>query len=30
MSTATNQREVSKGGSRDAQVRFPEYQEGTE
>jgi len=25
-SAATNQRGVSKGGSREAQVRFPEYQ----
>src|SRR6218665_964747 len=30
MSTATNQRVFSKRGSREAQVRFPEYQEGTE
>src|SRR6218665_428430 len=29
-SAATNQRGVSKGGSREAQVRIPEYQEGTE
>ena len=29
-SAATNQRVFSKGGSREAQVRFPEYQEGTE
>ena len=29
-SAATNQRGVDKGGSREAQVRFPEYQEGTE
>ena len=28
-SAATNQRGV-RGGSREAQVRFPEYQEGTE
>ena len=27
---ATNQRGVSKEGSREAMVRFPEYQEGTE
>src|SRR6218665_2370463 len=27
-SAATNQRGVSKGGSREAQVRIPEYQEG--
>src|SRR6218665_278434 len=29
-SAATNQRGGSKGGSREAQVRIPEYQEGTE
>jgi len=29
-SSATNQRRVSKGGSREAQVLFPEGQEGTE
>src|SRR6218665_3353829 len=29
-SAATNQRGVSKGGSREAQVRIPEHQEGTE
>src|SRR6218665_2614944 len=29
-SAATNQRGVSRGGSREAQVRIPEYQEGTE
>ena len=29
-SAATNQRGLSKGGAREAQVRFPEYQEGTE
>src|SRR6218665_2841109 len=29
-SAATNQKGFSKGGSREAQVRFPEYQEGTE
>src|SRR6218665_2004247 len=29
-SAATNQRGVPKGGSREAQVRIPEYQEGTE
>src|SRR6218665_887203 len=27
-SAATNQRGVSRGGSREAQVRIPEYQEG--
>jgi len=29
-SAVTNQRGLSKGESREAQVRFPEYQEGTE